>query len=114
MDDLVYVVRLIGVEVPQDARNAYQAYLLTSELIFRKDVILIADHVDKDANGRLLRYVLVGDTFVNLQLLQEGLGMFAATPTDSACADVFRATEQTARESGRGMWAAPTPVPTLR
>ena len=114
IDGLVYVVRFIGVDVPQDDRNAFQTYLKTSELVFRKDVTLIADHVDKDANGRLLRYVLVGDTFVNLQLLQEGLGMALDTPPDVACADVFRAAERTAVESGRGMWAAPTPVPTPR
>jgi endonuclease YncB( thermonuclease family) len=114
MDGLVYVVRLIGVQIPQDEQNAFRAYLKTSELIFRKDVILIADHVDKDANGRLLRYVLVGDTFVNLHLLQDGLGMAVDTLPDAACAEVFRAAEQRAIESGRGIWAAPTPVPTLR
>ncbi|HMD79948.1 MAG TPA: ABC transporter permease, partial [Anaerolineales bacterium] len=40
MNDLVYVVRYIGVEVPQDSVNAMNAFLDNSELVFRKDVIL--------------------------------------------------------------------------
>ena len=112
MDDLVYVVRYIGVDLPQDQRNAFQAYLANSDLVFRKDITLIADTVDKDSSGRLLRYVLVGETFVNQQLLQSGLGMAAALSPDFSCTVAFQAAESSAVQAGRGMWAAPTPVPT--
>ena len=114
MDGLVYVVRFIGVSLPQDDRNAFQAYLETSELVFRKDITLIGDAMDKDANGRLLRYVLVGNAFVNLQLLQDGLAMAVDNPPGASCAEIFKTAERTAMESGRGIWAAPTPVPTPR
>ena len=109
MNDLVYVVRYIGVDVPQDEVNVMDAYLDNSELVFRKDVTLIADAMDKDSNGRLLRYVMVGDTFVNLQLLQDGWGKTVKVPPNSSCAQVFKAAEESAIQSAKGMWAVPTP-----
>ena len=109
MNELVHVVRYIGVEVPQDDIHAMNAYLDNSELVFRKDVILIADVVDKDASGRLLRYVLMGDTFVNLQLLQDGWGKAVDTPPNSSCTQIFEAAEESAIQSAIGIWATPVP-----
>ena len=109
MNDLVYVVGYIGVDVPQDEVNAMDAYLDNSELVFRKDVTLIADVLDKDPSGRLLRYVLVGDTFVNLQILEDGWGKAVDTPPNSSCAQTFKAAEEFAIQSAVGMWATPVP-----
>lgn len=112
MNDLVYVVRYIGVEAPQDDINAIKAFRDNSELVFRKDVTLIADTLDKDANGRLLRYVLVGETFVNLQLLEDGWAKAIDVPPDSSsCAQTFKAAEELARQSALGIWAVPTSSP---
>ena len=111
MNDLVYVVRYIGVDVPQDDINAMKSYLDNSELVFQKDVTLIGDMTDKDVNGRLLRYVLVGDTFVNLQLLEDGQGHAIDIPPNSSCVQVFKAAEESAIQSARGIWAVPTPSP---
>ena len=114
INDLVYVVRYIGVTVPQDHQNAFQAYLENSELVYHKNVRLIADHVEKDPSGRLLRYVLVGEMFVNQQLLEHGHGMAVDIPDGAACAEIFKDAEQAAREGARGLWAEATPVPTPR
>jgi endonuclease YncB( thermonuclease family) len=114
MNGLVYVVRYIGVDLPQDHVNAFHAYLANSELVFRKDVRLVAAGTDKDTAGRLLRYVLVGETFVNLQLLRDGVVMATDIPGGAVCADVFKAAEQAAVTAGRGLWASPTPMPTPR
>lgn len=112
MNDLVYVVRYIGVAMPPDDANAMDAYLDNSDLVFRKDVILIADGMDKDSSGRLLRYVLVGDTFVNRQLLQDGWGRAVDVPPNSSCAHTFKAAEESAIQSAQGMWATvPTSTP---
>ncbi|NOG48825.1 MAG: hypothetical protein HND48_04710 [Chloroflexi bacterium] len=43
-------------------------------LVERQTVRLVADVSDTDRFGRLLRYVYVGDTFVNQQLIAEGWG----------------------------------------
>ena len=111
MNVLVYVVRYIGVDGPQDSLNSRNAYLDNSDLVFRKDVTLIADAANKDAEGRLLRYVLIGDTFVNLQLLQNGWGKAADVPPNSSCTQAFKAAEEIAIQSAVGMWAVPTPAP---
>ena len=111
MDELVYLVRYIGVDVPQDDHHAFQAYLKNSELVYRKDVTLISGRVDEDESGRLLRYVLMGDIFVNLQLLQEGLGTVIDLPPDVPCVAEFKAAEISARETVRGIWAASTSTP---
>jgi endonuclease YncB( thermonuclease family) len=109
MNELVYVVRYIGVDVPQDSVNSRNAYLDNSELVFRKDVTLIADAADKDADGRLLRYVLIGDTFVNLQLIQDGWGKAIDIPPNSSCAQTFKAAQESALQSAHGIWATPVP-----
>lgn len=111
MDGLVYVVRYIGVELPQDDAYAMDAYLANSEFVFRKDVILIGDRMYKDSGGRLLRYVLAGDTFVNVELLQKGLGKAVDAPPNSSCSQIFKAAEESAIQSAQGMWAVPTPSP---
>jgi endonuclease YncB( thermonuclease family) len=98
--------------VPQNDINVMNAYLDNSELVFRKDVTLIADVIDKDANGRLLRYVLSGEVFVNLQLLQDGWGKALDIPPNSSCTQTFKSAEAFAIQSAQGMWATvPTSTP---
>ncbi len=94
LDGLVYVVRYIGVASPEDPALAERARLENASLVFGKDVTLIADQSDKDVRGRLLRYVQVGDTFVNLKLLQQGLVSALDLPPDSACAQTFKQADQ--------------------
>lgn len=62
---------------------------------------------DRDAYGRLLRYVLVGDQNVNLTLIQQG----AAAPyffrkERGRYADAFLSAARDARASRRGFWKA--------
>ncbi|HET9906346.1 MAG TPA: ABC transporter permease subunit, partial [Anaerolineales bacterium] len=111
MDGLVYVVRYIGVELPQDDGAAMDAYLVNSELVFRKEVTLIGDRMYKDPSGRLLRYVLVGDTFVNLWLLENGWGEAVDLPPNSSCTRALKSAQELAMQSAVGIWAVPTPSP---
>lgn len=89
IDGLVYTVRYIGVGVSTDADQAIAAGRANTELVYAKDVILTADETDKDPSGRLLRYVLVGDLFVNLELIQSGLAPATESPGASACDQIF-------------------------
>lgn len=90
IDGLVYTVRYIGVGIPTDADKARAAARANTDLVYGKDVILIADETDKDPSGRFLRYVLVGDTFVNLELIQSGFAPVADTPGAASCDLIFR------------------------
>jgi peptide/nickel transport system permease protein len=93
--EYVYVVRYIGVEVPDTSEpNGMEAEYKNADLVYQKEITLIPDQTDKDARGRLLRYVLVGDTFVNYELVAQGLAQAADAPPNSACAEYFQGAEQ--------------------
>jgi hypothetical protein len=112
IDGLVYVVRYIGVGVPGDLLGANAATGANVDLVYAKDVTLVADQVDKDPSGRLLRYVLVEDTFVNLELIQKGLTPAAKGEVEAACNEAFGEAGQAAMSARVGIWAvSPTPRP---
>ena len=111
IDKLVYVVRYIGVAAPADKIYSKTAKAENSKLVYGKEVTLIADVSNKDPRGRLLRYVIQGNTFINQQLIQEGLGAALDVPPDSACTDVFKQTQQTASTALIGVWSL-TATPT--
>lgn len=113
INDKVYVVRYLGLITP-DAENPFHQAAISgnSEIVFGHDVTLVADGIDKDPSGRLLRYVSVGETLVNLELIREGL---AATDTSAArlsCAEAFAAAEQSAIDARAGQWSLPGPTRT--
>jgi len=110
IDGLVYTVRYLGIAPPADENFAGQASSANTELVYGKDITLISDNPDKDLNGRPLRYVIVDDTLVNLELLQQGLATTINTDPLISCADAFKQAEQSAREAQRGYWKiAPEP-----
>lgn len=112
--DKVYVVRYLGIAVQPDGNPGLPfgaaATLENGRLVYGKDIRLVRDTTDKDFSGRLLRYVTVGDVFVNFEMINMGLATAADAPPDSACAAVLAAAEQQARAQRKGQWAvAPTP-----
>lgn len=111
VNDLVYVVRYIGVAAPEDKMYSEAARLENAKLVFGKEITLFADVSDKDPRGRLLRYVMVGDTFVNLKLVQQGLASALDIPPDSSCALAFKQTEQSAINAQLGKWIATSTQP---
>jgi endonuclease YncB( thermonuclease family) len=71
---------------------------------------MVAEAADKDPAGRLLRYVMVNNTFVNLLLVQQGFATALSTHPNTACDQAFQNAEQMARQSQIGKWA-PTLTP---
>ena len=119
-DGKIYSVRYIGMDTPEDtSQSEYlgpQATTRNTELVGGKTVTLIKDVSETDRYGRLLRYVLANNAFVNYELVLQGYANTATYPPDVACVDVFRAAEQTAAVQKIGLWAAPptlAAVPTL-
>jgi micrococcal nuclease len=108
IDDKVYVVRYLGVSAPSTDNPFYQAAVsANSRLVFGKDLALISEGEDKDAAGRLLRYVIDGSVFVNLELIKEGLATAATAGTDLACGPAFDAVQEAARRDATGLWSVP-------
>jgi endonuclease YncB( thermonuclease family) len=110
IEKLVYVVRYTGVAAPENKTYADTAKAENSKLVYGKEVTLVVDVSDKDPRGRLLRYVMQGNTFINLKMIEQGLGSALNVPPDSACASAFEQAEKAASAAMLGIWL-PTATP---
>ncbi len=108
-------VRYIGIDTPEtvDPRKSAQCYgaeasAKNKELVEGQAVRLEKDVTDKDRYGRLLRYVYVGDTFVNQALVEGGYAFSYTYPPDVKYQSEFLAAEQAAQTKDAGLWGACT------
>ena len=104
-------VRYIGIDTPETVHPdkpaqcfGQEASNKNKELVAGKRVRLEKDVSETDKYGRLLRYVYVGDVFVNLELVSQGYAYAFTYPPDVKYADVFVAAQKEARENNRGLW----------
>lgn len=96
-------VRYVGMNTPERDEPCYsEARQANAALVQGQTVTLVRDTSETDRYGRLLRYVYVGNTFVNEQLVRDGWAEVVVYPPDDAQADAFRALEQAAAQAGRG------------
>jgi endonuclease YncB( thermonuclease family) len=112
----IYRVQYIGVDapgiqVPMEWQGAQSAGF-NQTLVEGKTVTLLADAADTDAAGNYLRYVIVGNTFVNYEVVRQGFGQVASMPPDTACDNSLLAAQVEAQNAVKGIWQA-TPVPTF-
>ena len=102
-------VRYIGIDTPEiyPEREIYgsEAWQANRRLVEGKEVRLELDVSETDKYGRLLRYVYVGDIFVNAELVRQGLAEVKAYPPDTRYQDLLEQLEREARLDGRGIWA---------
>jgi micrococcal nuclease len=99
-------VRLLGIDAPESyqpggdiARDILEKYLLG------RTVRLAADSADKDEYGRLLRYVYVGDTLVNAELVRKGYAGYRSFQPRLRFGDSLEALQAEAARTGRGLWS---------
>ena len=99
-------VRLIGIDAPEDGslldREA-TAYL--EELVLGKDVRLVVDVSDRDRFDRLLRYVYLGELFVNEEVVRAGLAVAKRYEPDTAMASVLEAAQGGAEQAALGLFS---------
>jgi micrococcal nuclease len=104
-------VRYIGINTPEINEYYYsEAKEANAALVSGKQVLLVKDTRETDQYDRLLRYVIVGDIFVNDYLVRQGFAYADDYPPDSACASYLDSSETTSRSSILGFWF-PTPIP---
>lgn len=110
-DGQIYSVRYIGMDTPENTSEieylGEEASARNAQLVSGKRVTLIRDISETDQYGRLLRYVLVEDTFVNYELVAQGYASTVSYPPDIACIPAFQEAEQVARAAGIGLWSNP-------
>jgi Staphylococcal nuclease homologue/Lamin Tail Domain len=112
-DGTTTTVRYIGIDAAERGLPFFEAARqANSDLVFQKEVILVKDQSETDPYNRLLRYVVVGEVFVNQALADEGMAKAINYPPDEACKESFLSAEEIARQAFQGIWAAtPTPNP---
>jgi micrococcal nuclease len=109
-------VRLIGMDTPEVGQClADQATAYLSSRISGQSVRMIVDVSDRDGFGRLLRYVMIGNVFVNGELVRQGYATAIRYPPDTFMATYLEALQGEAQAAGRGIWgsagACPPPPP---
>ena len=104
-------VRYIGVDTPELHHPTkgvqcfgQEAMVKNKELVEGKTVRMEKDVSDTDRYKRLLRYVWIGDTFINEYLVREGYAFQATFPPDVKYAELFRAAAEEARINKKGLW----------
>ncbi|MHB9033997.1 MAG: thermonuclease family protein [Anaerolineae bacterium] len=106
-----FKVRYIGMNAPELAREgvaeqpfARAAREANRRLVEGQVVILVKDVSDTDQYGRLLRYVYVGDTLINAELVRLGVARAKAYPPDTTLQNELFAAQDEARAARRGIW----------
>lgn len=100
-------VRLIGIDAPDiDGYCSEFARQRLISLISGKTVYMKKDVSETDQYKRLLRYVYVGELFVNFTLIDEGYAWAVSYPPDVKYSSQFADAEKSARDNNRGcLWS---------
>jgi endonuclease YncB( thermonuclease family) len=96
-------VRYIGINTPERGETCYtEAREANQALVGGQTVTLVADAEDTDQYGRLLRYIYVGDVFVNAELVEAGFAEVVRYRPNDAQFNLLRNLEIMAADAGRG------------
>jgi endonuclease YncB( thermonuclease family) len=98
-----YSVRYVGINTPESDEPCYaDARSANSSLVSGQTVTLVKDTSETDRYDRLLRYIYVGNTFVNAELVRQGFAEVVLYEPDDAHFNEFRVLEDEARAANRG------------
>lgn len=103
-------VRYIGIDTPENttSRECFgaEATEANRKLVEGKEVNLEKDVSETDRYGRLLRYVYVGETMVNEELVVSGFAYASAYPPDVKYQERFLQAQQQAVAENAGLWGS--------
>jgi len=104
-------VRYIGINTPElhDPRRPVGCFAQASadenrRLVEDKEIFIQKDVSEVDKYKRLLRYVWVGDTFVNDYLVRQGFAQVSTFPPDVKYQQQFLEAQEEAKVNNRGLW----------
>jgi len=102
-----YHIRLLGMDADEKGYPCYEpAKTRLEDLVLSKQVRLEKDKTDLDQYGRCLRYIFLGNTNVDVQLVKEGLAIARFYEPDVKYKAEITAAEKYAQEGKIGCkWA---------
>lgn len=103
-----YIVRYIGIDClePSSGELGVSALNANRDLVSGKEVTLIKDVSEVDIYNRLLRYVVVGNIFVNDYLVRTGMAKAVSYDPDTICNNTFQEAQSIAESNYFGMWSS--------
>ena len=98
-----YHVRLLGMDADEKGYPCYDsAKTRLEQLVLAKQIILEKDKTDVDQYGRCLRYIFLGNTNIDTQLVAEGLAVARFYAPDVKYRTEITAAEQQAQQNKIG------------
>ena len=93
IQESIFEVRYIGIDTPEFDSDMRQAAMEAAEankkILSTSPLYLFKDKSEKDKYGRLLRYVISNDKFVNLELVRSGHARAKNYFPDISCQSTF-------------------------
>ena len=100
-----FKVRYIGIDTPENGDNYFEeAKEANEKLVLNETIKMYKDVSETDKYGRLLRYIYIGDIFVNAYLVENGFAMASTYPPDVKYSDYFAELQNAAQSKGLGFW----------
>ena len=101
-------VRLLRIDTPERDEKGYgEAREALSRMVGGRHVELVFEAPgveERDAHGRILAYLFVGDKNVNVEMVRAGWSRFWTRYGKGRYSAEFLRAEKEAREAGRGLW----------
>lgn len=119
----VVPVRYIGIASPAPGEGpdggdpqGREALAFNRALVNQKNVRLELDVQERDAEGRLLAYVWVGDVLANAEMVGRGFGQVVSGGPNVRYSELLLKRQEEARASRLGIWknSGPPPPPPAR
>jgi len=106
-------VRLAGIDAPERGQPFGKASKQAlSDLVFRRDVVLDGDKIDR--YGRLVAKIEVDGRDINLEMIRLGMAWWYRKYADEQTVEdrnLYAVAEEEAQKARRGLWADPDPAP---
>lgn len=105
-------IRLLGIDAPEIGQPpwGYASRDYVRGLALDKNVRVETDVQERDKYGRLLGYVYVGSTFVNLEAVKAGHAVLLTYAPNVRHVDLFTSAQTAARTKGLGLWNPKAPL----
>ncbi len=96
-------VRYVGINTPERDEVCYdEATAANAGFVDGQVITMVPDESDRDRYGRLLRYIYVGDLFVNQEMIVRGYAEAVLYEPDDRFHEVFVSLEREAARASRG------------
>ena len=103
IDGKEYKLRYIGIDSPEGYSGS-ESTEYNRKLVEGKTVTLIKDVSETDSFDRLLRYVIVGNIFVNYEMVRSGFAANGSWPPDTSCDSTFTTANSYAKSNNLGIY----------